>query len=90
MGYLTVCEPCFETQPCFLFIGESGLGKSTLVNSIFITNLYPNRKVPDAAGMFNNRTRSLLHNMTLFMLTCFETFSILKVKLNNIFVVNFL
>ena len=30
--------------------GESGLGKTTLVNSIFLTNLYPNRKVPDAAG----------------------------------------
>ncbi|KAK2178679.1 hypothetical protein NP493_531g03029 [Ridgeia piscesae] len=32
-----------------MVVGESGLGKTTLVNSIFLTNLYPNRKVPDAA-----------------------------------------
>ena len=28
--------------------GESGLGKSTLVNSLFLTDLYPDRKVPTA------------------------------------------
>nr|CAB3265979.1 septin-2B [Phallusia mammillata] len=28
--------------------GESGLGKSTLVNSLFLTDLYPEREVPDA------------------------------------------
>lgn len=33
----------------FTFLGESGLGKSTLVNSLFLTNLYPQRQVPDAA-----------------------------------------
>lgn len=31
-----------------MVVGESGLGKSTLVNSLFLTDLYPNRKVADA------------------------------------------
>jgi putative ribosome biogenesis GTPase RsgA len=31
-------------------VGESGLGKSTLVNSLFLTDLYPERVVPDAVG----------------------------------------
>lgn len=29
--------------------GESGLGKSTLVNSLFLTDLYPERVIPPAA-----------------------------------------
>ena len=33
--------------------GESGLGKSTLVNSLFLTDLYPERNVPGAKGKFN-------------------------------------
>jgi len=32
-----------------MVVGESGLGKSTLVNSLFLTDLYPDRKRPDAA-----------------------------------------
>ena len=28
--------------------GESGLGKSTLINALFLTNLYPDRELPDA------------------------------------------
>ncbi|XP_046979912.1 septin-1 [Schistocerca americana] len=31
-----------------MVVGESGLGKSTLVNSLFLTDLYPERIVPDA------------------------------------------
>ncbi|KAH0514999.1 Septin-1 [Microtus ochrogaster] len=30
--------------------GESGLGKSTLINSLFLTNLYEDRQVPDASA----------------------------------------
>lgn len=35
-----------------MIVGESGLGKSTLVNSLFLTDLYPERVVPDAIGEF--------------------------------------
>ena len=29
-----------------MVVGESGLGKSTLVNSLFLSDLYSNRKIP--------------------------------------------
>ncbi|XP_077996112.1 septin-2B-like [Glandiceps talaboti] len=32
-----------------MVVGESGLGKSTLVNSLFLTDLYPERHIPGAA-----------------------------------------
>ncbi|XP_075425669.1 septin-2 isoform X1 [Ascaphus truei] len=32
-----------------MVVGESGLGKSTLINSLFLTDLYPERVVPGAA-----------------------------------------
>lgn len=32
-----------------MVVGESGLGKSTLINSLFLTDLYPDRLVPNAA-----------------------------------------
>lgn len=35
-----------------MVVGESGLGKSTLVNSLFLTDLYPERTIPDAIGMY--------------------------------------
>lgn len=31
-----------------MVVGESGLGKSTLVNSLFLTDLYPERQIPSA------------------------------------------
>jgi len=34
-----------------MVVGESGLGKSTLVNSLFLTDLYPERALPDAIGI---------------------------------------
>lgn len=34
----------------FLLTGESGLGKSTLVNSLFLTDLYKDRKLLNAEG----------------------------------------
>lgn len=33
-----------------MVVGESGLGKSTLVNSLFLTDLYPERVIPDSVG----------------------------------------
>lgn len=33
-----------------LVVGESGLGKSTLVNSLFLSDLYSERVVPDVSG----------------------------------------
>lgn len=36
-----------------MVVGESGLGKSTLVNSLFLTDLYPERVIPDAVGNAN-------------------------------------
>lgn len=33
-----------------MVVGESGLGKSTLVNSLFLTDLYPERIIPDSVG----------------------------------------
>uniref|UniRef100_A0A8C1DCI7 Zgc:63587 n=1 Tax=Cyprinus carpio carpio TaxID=630221 RepID=A0A8C1DCI7_CYPCA len=33
-----------------MVVGESGLGKSTLINSLFLTDLYPERYIPGAAG----------------------------------------
>lgn len=33
-----------------MFSGESGLGKSTLVNSLFLTDLHKDRKLLNAEG----------------------------------------
>lgn len=30
-----------------MVVGESGLGKSTLINSLFLADLYPERIIPD-------------------------------------------
>lgn len=35
----------------FLVLGESGLGKATLINSLFLTDLYPERHIPSAQGL---------------------------------------
>lgn len=32
-----------------MVVGESGLGKSTLINSLFLTDLYPERYIPNAS-----------------------------------------
>ncbi|XP_074643656.1 septin-2B-like isoform X2 [Tubulanus polymorphus] len=36
-----------------MVVGESGLGKSTLINSLFLTDLYPDRVVPGATEKIN-------------------------------------
>lgn len=35
---------------CVCAAGESGMGKSTLVNSLFLTDLYKDRKLLNAEG----------------------------------------
>lgn len=42
---------------CFLSSGESGLGKSTLVNSLFMQDLYKDRKPCDASDMIKKVTK---------------------------------
>lgn len=37
-------------HPCPPVPGESGLGKSTLVNSLFLTDMYRDRKLLNAEG----------------------------------------
>ncbi|TNN66840.1 Septin-2 [Liparis tanakae] len=40
--------------------GESGLGKSTLINSLFLTDLYPERYIPGAAVLSGYRGHPLI------------------------------
>ncbi|XP_003493686.1 septin-1 [Bombus vosnesenskii] len=40
-----------------MVVGESGLGKSTLVNSLFLTDLYPERIIPDAIEKTNQTVK---------------------------------
>ena len=35
-----------------MVLGESGLGKSTLINSLFLGDLYKDRRILDAAGWY--------------------------------------
>lgn len=57
MYVLQVCGLCDNICLCVLLSGESGLGKSTLINSLFLTDLYPERVIPGAAGESFNRKR---------------------------------
>lgn len=48
--YVNWKSDCESVISYILFLGESGLGKSMLVNSLFLTDLYPNRQIPSASG----------------------------------------
>ena len=39
-----------EFTNLLFFVGDSGLGKSTLINSLFLTDLYKDRQVLGTAG----------------------------------------
>ncbi|KAJ8959066.1 hypothetical protein NQ318_022322 [Aromia moschata] len=39
-----------------MVVGESGLGKSTLINSLFLEDLYRNRKIPDVSERIQKTT----------------------------------
>ncbi|XP_038563460.1 septin-5-like [Micropterus salmoides] len=45
--------------------GESGLGKSTLINSLFLTDLYKDRKVPNAQERINQTVNIVKHAISI-------------------------
>ncbi|KAM7374508.1 hypothetical protein PAMP_007161 [Pampus punctatissimus] len=45
--------------------GESGLGKSTLINSLFLTDLYKDRKVPNAEERINQTADIVKHAISI-------------------------
>ncbi len=58
-----------------MVLGESGLGKSTLINSLFLTDLYPERIVANTTGRLTMII--LLFSRLELMIYVFE-----KIKLN--------
>uniref|UniRef100_A0A8D3BCK9 Septin 4a n=1 Tax=Scophthalmus maximus TaxID=52904 RepID=A0A8D3BCK9_SCOMX len=45
--------------------GESGLGKSTLINSLFLTDLYKDRKVPNAEERISQTVDIVKHGVSI-------------------------
>ena len=63
-----------------MVVGESGLGKSTLVNSLFLTDLYPERQVGAAPTAGHTRMQSLLYTNQLGLLLTPPLFFIIARK----------
>lgn len=64
-----------------MVVGESGLGKSTLVNSLFLTDLYPERVIPDAVG------KIYFHEFLIILIQNVST--IPHIQISNFFMVDF-
>lgn len=47
--YFLHCDMCLSLKKSCLLLGESGLGKSTLLNSLFLTDLYVSTPYQDAS-----------------------------------------
>uniref|UniRef100_A0A8C9XKW0 Septin 4a n=1 Tax=Sander lucioperca TaxID=283035 RepID=A0A8C9XKW0_SANLU len=45
--------------------GVSGLGKSTLINTLFLTDLYKDRKVPNAQEQINQTVNIVKHTISI-------------------------
>ncbi|XP_077360800.1 septin-5-like [Festucalex cinctus] len=45
--------------------GESGLGKSTLINSLFLTDLYKDRKIPNAEERISQTVSMVKHTVSI-------------------------
>lgn len=65
---------CFFLLPFALFqLGESGLGKSTLVNSLFLTDLYKDRKLLNAEGKLGQSRVNGTVLRTSTLVPCFSS-----------------
>lgn len=57
---------CLSLLPFALCqLGESGLGKSTLVNSLFLTDLYKDRKLLNAEERINQTVEIVKHTVDI-------------------------
>nr|XP_014682641.2 septin-5 isoform X6 [Equus asinus] len=54
-----------STPSLYLWVGESGLGKSTLVHSLFLTDLYKDRKLLSAEERINQTVEILKHTVDI-------------------------
>lgn len=67
---------CFQyTFVFFVLVGESGLGKSTLVRSLFLTNLFGNKTCPPAIGKGYLLRMAMSHTLLSFSLRTYQAYS---------------
>lgn len=72
-----------------MVVGESGLGKSTLINSLFLEDLYKNRKIPDVSERIQKTTTIEKKTMEIeergVKLRCVAIFRAIKINLGRDF-----